>query len=116
MIALVRGVMAASICGWIHREGDGIDVDEHRLGAGVVDRRSRGDEGEWHGDDFVACADACGEQRQIKRVGAVVHADASRVAGIGRKFLLEGGDFRPERELRSFPSWLMAASISGLIE
>ena len=46
MIAFVRGVIAASSCGGIHGEELGLHVHEHRLGAGVLDRRDGRDEGE----------------------------------------------------------------------
>ena len=99
MIALVRGVIAASSSRRVHREGAGIDVDEHRRRAGVADRRHGRDEGERHGDHLVARADAGGEQRQVQRAGAGVDADAVRRAAVGGELLLEGRDLAAEGEL-----------------
>ena len=66
MMALVRGVIAASSCAGSIVKVARVDVDEHRRGAGVVDGRHGGDEGEGHGDDLVARADAGGQQRQVQ--------------------------------------------------
>ena len=53
-----------------------IDVDEHDLRAGHLDRFGRGDEAVGDGDDLVARPDAERLQRDEQRIGAVRHADA----------------------------------------
>src|SRR6185312_16210511 len=79
-----------------HGERDRIDVDEHRARAGVADRRDGGDEGERHGDHFVAVADAGGEQREMQGAGAGVHGDAV-IGGVERgELALEQLDFLAE--------------------
>ena len=72
----MRGVIAASNASGSIGAGHRIDVDEDRLGAGVVDRRHRRDEGERHGDDLIARADAGRQKRQMQRARAGVHADS----------------------------------------
>ena len=75
MIALVRGVIAASICaGSIVNDAGSMSTNTGRR-AGVADRRDGRDERERHGDHFVARADAGGEQRQVQRAGAGVDGD-----------------------------------------
>ena len=95
----MRGVIAPSIWVDVHREGLRIDVDVDRARADVADRGDGGDEGERHGDDFVAGPDAGGDQREMQRAGAGVDRDAVRRALVGGELLLEGLDFRAEDEL-----------------
>jgi hypothetical protein len=83
----------------IERERLRIDVDEDRFGAGVADGRHRRHEGEGHGDDFVARADASGEQRQVQGARARVDGDAMRGADIGGEFRFECRDLVAEDEL-----------------
>ena len=54
MMALVRGVIAASTQAGSIVNDSRIDIHEHRSGAGIADRRGGGDERERYSDDFVA--------------------------------------------------------------
>ena len=76
MIALVRGVIAASSSARIDVVGARVDVDEDRLRAGERDHFARRDEGERRSDHFVAAPDAVRHQRDQQRVGAARRADA----------------------------------------
>ena len=69
-IALVRGVIAASIFRGIDIKGDGIDVDEYRLGPDLNDRTCRSDKTERRGDHFVAGADPRRHQREDQSIRA----------------------------------------------
>ena len=79
-----------------------VDVHEHGRGAAVADRRDGGNEGERHGDDFVAGPDAGGEQGQVQRAGARVHANRVISAAIRREFLFEAPDLRAQHEVLAF--------------
>ena len=75
MMALVRGVMAASI--WLRsivKDTGSISTNTGRR-AGVADGRRGRDESEWDSDDFVARTDPRGQQRQMQRAGPGVHGD-----------------------------------------
>src|SRR5690606_9074576 len=82
----------------IHVEGFRIDVDEHRLGSGILDRGNRRYERKRYRDHFVTRADSGREQRQVQRAGAAIYADTESAAAVGRELLLELGDFGAENE------------------
>ena len=86
----------------VDRVGLRIDVDEHDLRPGHLDRLGRGDEAVGDRDDLVAGPDAERLQRDEERVGAVRHADAVLDAAVAGERLLELLDERPadERGLR----------------
>ncbi len=85
-----RGGHAAGI----HQGGLGIHVDEDRRCSDVGDGLGGRDEGEGHGDDLVAEADAGRAERERQRVGS--GADRRRLGGAAelREFPLEGFDLR----------------------
>ena len=97
-MALVLGVMAASSLRRVHQPGVRIDVHEDRGGAGEADRLGRGHEGQGDGDDFVARADAQGEQDEPECVGAVAYADGVFGTAIRGEFFLEFRDEGSARE------------------
>ena len=99
MIALVRGVIAASSCAGSIVKRRGLDVDEDRPWRRRSDRRHGGDEGERHGDDLVARPDAGGEQRQVQGARAGVDGDRVLGAAIGGELALERR--RPRRRART---------------
>ncbi len=67
----------------------GLDVDEHRTRPSMDDDVRRRGKSDRRGDHFVAGADACRFERQVKRRRARVHGDAVRRARVGREVLLE---------------------------
>ena len=76
--------------GEVEVAGDGVDVDEHGLGADIEDDVAGGDPGERRGNDLVARADAGDAQRDFHRAGAgVEHAHGAAAAILG-EFRLEG--------------------------
>ena len=85
----------------VHRVGDGIDVDEHRPRARVLDGRYRGDEGERHRDDLVAGPDARCQQRQVQRARAGVHRHRLSRAAEPGELALECRHFFAKNELRA---------------
>ena len=74
MIALVRGVMAASTQRDIHAEIV-LAIDELRDCARIGDRSDRRNERIGGGDDLVARSDADGLQREAKRIGSRIDAE-----------------------------------------
>ena len=70
MIALVRGVMAASTRSGSMHQLTGIDIDEYRRRAEVDDRRGRGDPVGVGQDHFVTRADVRGRQAHVQCAGA----------------------------------------------
>jgi len=76
----------------------GLDVDEHRRGADVVDRAGRREEGEWCGDHLVAAAHVERAQREQERIGAVGAADGMAGVRERRDFALELRDGLAEDE------------------
>ena len=96
---MVRGVIAASIKAGIHRPGDGIDVDEDRLGAAVQDGCGRGDERHRHRDHLIARPDVGREQRKVQRRGSAIDRAAVINVAIGCKAILKGGDVRSQTQI-----------------
>ena len=78
--------------------GRGVDVDEHHLRAGHLDRLGRGDEGVGDRDDLVTRADTQRLQRDEQRVGSVGNADAMTDPAVLREGLLERLDERAADE------------------
>ena len=89
MMALVLGVMAASIFSGSMHLVVGAAIHEDGGGAGDPDGFGRGKEGVRVGDDFVAGADAQGHEGQPDGVGAVADADGVLGAVIGGEFAFE---------------------------
>ena len=85
--------------GDVHVEGVGVNVDEHRAGAGVVDRRHGRDEGAGDRDDLVPRTDPGRQEGQVQGAGAGVDADAEAPTAVGGKLLLERGDLLAQNEL-----------------
>ena len=63
---------------WIEVVGAGVDVGEDRSGAALPHSIGGGDERHRRHDHLVACGDPAGEQRQVKRTGAVGDRDGLR--------------------------------------
>jgi len=84
----------------VHRVAVGVHVHEHGLGVRVHDRRNRRDERVRDRDDFVAFADAHGEQRHMERGGTRVVADGVLGARVLGERLFERGDFGAQHERR----------------
>ena len=101
MMALVRGVIAASIWPGSIVKSSGRCRRTPACAPGVDDRRDGRDEGERHRDHFVAGADAGGEQRQVQRARAGVDRDGLRRAAERGEVALERGDLVAEDELRA---------------
>ena len=78
MIAAVRGRDRGLGRRRVERQAIGIDVGEHRRGAGHHDRQRGERRGERRRDHFVARTDAERAQRQRERVGARADADGVR--------------------------------------
>ena len=78
--------------------GVGLDIDEHRCGAGLEDGCGGGDKAHRRGDDLIARADIQSQQRQVQRARAARHAEGVALAQIGRKPLLERRHLRAGRE------------------
>ena len=73
----------------VEAPGVGQDVDQHRLGADIDDRRDRGDPGHVGRDDFVAGTDPERGERQVQRRGRMRHADRVGDADIVGEHALE---------------------------
>ena len=82
--------------------GIGLDVDEHRLGAGAPDGAGGGEEGVRRRDHFVAGADAAGQQRQEERVGPQRAADTASHAAVLGQLGFERFDLRAHHEHLAF--------------
>src|ERR1039458_402385 len=93
MMALVRGVMAASIRVTSR-------LNEAGSGAGRDDGGGGGDEGEWRRDHFVTGTDATGEQGKMQGAGARIHANGFGGAAIPGELFFKRRNLRPEDELR----------------
>ncbi len=73
----------------IEAPGVGQDVDQHRLGADIDDRRDRGDPGDVRRDDFVAGADPQRGEREMQRRGRMRHGHRMSDADIVGEHALE---------------------------
>ena len=93
-----RGDGRSDLCD-IDVEGDGIDIDEHRLGAEQSNRSGGGNEGEGDGDDFIAGSDAEGHEREQDGVGAGGAANGMFDSDISRDRFLEGLHLGAENEV-----------------
>ena len=78
--------------------GVGLDIDEHRRGAGLEDGRGGGDEAHRRGDDLVARPDIERQQRHVQRPRAARHGQGVALLEIGRKPRLELRHVRACRE------------------
>ena len=96
MMALVRGVMAASMLAGSRFSVSGRMSTKTGLRAGLGDGLGRGVERERRGDDLVAGADAERAQRDGEAVGAVGDADGSGGAHEGGGLIFEALDVRPQ--------------------
>ena len=95
MMALVRGVIAASTAAGSRLKVSKVDVGEHRDGVGLDHCRRRRDERVRRNDDLVLGADARRQQRDSQRDRAVDDGDAVRATVHRGEPLLELGDFLP---------------------
>jgi hypothetical protein len=77
----------------------GADIDQDRRSPDVDDRRHRRRERVTDRHDFVAGADAGGEQREMQRVIAAVHPHRIVGADELRQVLLEIPELLPEHEI-----------------
>ncbi len=82
--------------GRIHAEAVGLDVDQHRRGAGQLDGGDRGGGGVRNGGHPVAGPHAQGLEGEDDGVGAAGHADGEAHADELRELLFEGLDLGPE--------------------
>lgn len=82
-------------------ESDRIDVREDRRGADLQDGIGDGNEGEGGNDDFVAFADAKGEQGHVKAGGSAADGDGVGNGVIGGEGGFESGEFGAEAEVGS---------------
>ncbi len=80
----------------IHAKAAGLDIDEHRRSAGMLDRGDRRHGGVRHGKNEIARRDAAGAQGKLDRVGAAGATDAVRDAEKAGKSALETFDLAPE--------------------
>ena len=101
MIAFVRAVMTRSIAAGAMVNVLGIDVDEYRRGAGIDNRGGGRNEGEGHGNHFVAWTNVRREQREMERARSRVDADGIGRSAVGRELPLERRDLFAEDELRA---------------
>ena len=83
----------------IHVEGDFIDIDKHRRGAGERHHFAGGAEREGRADHRVARADALGHQHHQQRVGAAGAGHHMLGAAECRKISLELHDLRTVDEM-----------------
>ncbi len=90
----------------IHGEGSRIDIDKDRRRSRVVDRGHGCDKGKGHRDDFVAGADVCGKQREMKGAGPGIDANPVCRLTVGRELILERGHFTTKRELAAIENAL----------
>ena len=82
-------------------EGGGLDVGQHRGGAGPENRAGGGEKAERGGDDSVAGADAGGGQRQPEGIGAGGAAQCVGHAQLPGSGALKGGYLLAKDELLS---------------
>jgi hypothetical protein len=99
MMALVRGVMAASIR-VTSRLNEAGSISTKTGRAPVDDGGGGGDEGEWRRDHFVTGTDATGEQGKMQGAGARIHANGFGGAAIPGELFFKRRNLRPEDELR----------------
>ena len=76
----------------------GIDIDEHRLGAGLRNRFAGGDKGIGNGDDFVVGTDAGGQHGEAQGVCAGIDRHAVPAFTKCAEFLLQAVNVRPSDE------------------
>ena len=91
MMALVRGVIAASISVGVDVQRGRVDVDQLDVGAQVAHHLRRGGEGVRGGDHLVARADAQRLEREVQAGGGRVDGDAMQ-----RGIAEERGELRLE--------------------
>ena len=88
--------------GGVDRKPARLDIDQHRHGAGPLDRGDGRNRRVRDGKDQIAGADAAGPQRQLDRVGAAAGADRVPGPEPGRKRLFERCDLAAENVLPAF--------------
>ena len=81
---------------WRHRIGTGFHIDQHRQGAGPLDRCDRRDCGVRDGEDEVSRADPAGSQCDLDGICPAADADRVRNSDEIRKGHLEGLDLPAE--------------------
>src|SRR2546427_11149861 len=74
---------------WVHGVAVGLDVDEHRAGAGLRDRLHGRDEALRDGEDQITRADADCLQGYAEGVGPAPHANGMRHFAVLGKGVLE---------------------------
>src|SRR5262245_2962505 len=77
----------------VQRVGGGINVDENGAGPGVVNRRHRGDKGEWNGNHLIPWSRSEGQEGQVERTGAGVHGHSISSPAVSGKIVFKGFDF-----------------------
>ena len=91
-MALVRGLMAASMSLGIDVECVPVDVHKDRRCPAVADAVGGCDVGVTDCDHFIPRTDAGGQQRQMQRRGAIGNGTGVRSADARGEFLLERSD------------------------
>ena len=89
MMALVRGVIAASISAASMLQVSGSTSTNTGVAPSSTIISAGGGEGEGRGDDLVAAADAQRHHRDQQRLGAAGHADAVARADEGGELVLQ---------------------------
>ena len=85
MIALVRGVMAASILFGSMVQVSRINVNENRRGSGVSYGRGTRDKGEADSDYFIAWSNSGRQESKVQCAGAGVYSEReSRLTVVGK--------------------------------
>ena len=107
-MALVCGVMQASIFAGVHQVGFRIYIHKHRFGAGQDDGFDGGDKGVRDGDDFVAGADIQSAQDDVQRRGAVANTNPMCCTAEGGKLSFQGADIFAQEQLHSIQNLLDA--------
>ena len=106
MIALVLGVIAASILRRVDALGLRVAIHQDRRRAGDPDGFGGGEKRVGVGDALVARADAQRHQRQPDRVGAVADADGVFGAAVGGELAFEPFEHRPQDKLAALDDLL----------
>src|SRR5262245_17198781 len=75
-----------------------VNIHKYRLGPGVADRPSGGDEGHWRGNDLVAWTDIEEPHSQVQRACAGINAHTMLDAAIIGERLLKFGCGWPLRK------------------
>jgi hypothetical protein len=94
-------------CGWIHRVGVLIDIDEHRLGATIGDCLRSGDERVRDRDHLVAWSDTQRQKTQPKRLCAAANTNRVRTIAVSCEIRFESSDERTAGEgsgINDFPN------------